>query len=165
MEASAPPPNPVGRSNKIVFIILGSVLAVIVLGLIIFFATRTSEQEKALQAVCKARADISTRVDRLSQTTVTNFTVQSFKADIEGISADVSTIKDNEAKLGIDRKAQIKAANAQFKNDLTTTLKSLGTSLSVENAQTKLREAGQQLVDSYKQSLAPVDCTGVDISD
>lgn len=167
MEASTPTPgpSPTQKSNKIVGLVLGAVLAVVALGLVVFFVTRESPEEKALQAVCKARADIQTRVDDLAATTLTNFTLDGFKANVEGIRNDVATIRTNEKELGVDRRADIKAANQQFTTSLTTTLKSLGTSLSIDNAKEKLTQSGQELVSAYKQTLQPIDCTGVDISD
>ncbi|MGK2877586.1 MAG: hypothetical protein ACSLFF_03255 [Solirubrobacterales bacterium] len=164
MESSAPQPDPVSKSNKTVFLVLGSLLVVIALGLIVFFVTRESEEEKALTAVCTARADIQKRVESLASTTVTNFTLNGFKENVSGISNDVATIRDNEAKLNPDRKQEIQAANQQFETAVTDTLKSLGTSLSLSNAQDKLKAAGQELVNSYKETLEPVDCSSVDIS-
>lgn len=164
MEASTPAQDPAKKSNKIVGIIVGSLLVVIALGLIVFFATRQSEEEKALQAVCKARADIQTRVQDLASTDITNFTLNGFKENVQGISNDVSTIRTNSAKLNPNRKQELQQANQEFEDAVTTSLKGIGTSLSVNNVQDKLKSAGQQLVESYKQTLQPVDCSGVDIS-
>ena len=162
MEASTPQPDPVSKSHKTVFLVLGSLLVVIILGLVVFFVTRQSEEEKALQAVCTSRADIQKRVESLASTTVTNFTLNGFKENVQGISNDVSTIRTNQPKLKENRKQEIQAANQAFETAVTTTLKSLGTSLSVSNAQEKLKTAGLQLVSSYKETLQPVDCSGVD---
>lgn len=164
MESSSTPSDPVGNSNRMVLIILGSLVAVIVLGLIIFFATRTSPEQKALEAVCGARANIETRVNNISQTTIENFTLDAFKEDIEGIRRDVQTISENEEKVKPDRRKNLETANAAFKNELLTTLKTLGTSLSLKNAEIKLTNAAEQLVESYRENLEPIDCTGVNIS-
>lgn len=164
MEASEPKSDPVARSNRTVLLILGSVLVVVLLGVIVFLVTRTSEEEKALQAVCGARQDIAERVDRLAATNVANFTLDGFRADVSGIGNDLRTIKENEPKLGVDRKQQITQANQQFGSEISNVLSTLGRSLSLENAEAKLKTAGQQLVESYKQTLAPVDCSGVDTS-
>lgn len=164
MEASAPAPDPVAKSNKTVFIVLGSLLVVIILGLVVFFVTRESEEEKALQAVCSSRADIQKRVESLASTNVTNFTLNGFKENVQGISNDVATIRENQDKLNPNRKQEIQAANQQFEEAVTTSLKSLGTSLSLSNVQDKLKTAGEDLVNSYKTTLEPVDCSGVDIS-
>lgn len=168
MEASAPAPDPVAQNqssgNKTIFIVLGSLLVVIILGLVVFFVTRESEEEKALQAVCSSRADIQKRVESLASTNVTNFTLNGFKENVQGISNDVATIRANESKLNPNRKQEIQAANQRFEDAVTTSLKSLGTSLSLSNVQDKLKTAGQDLVNSYKTTLEPVDCSGVDIS-
>jgi uncharacterized protein HemX len=164
MEASTPQPDPVAKSNKTVFIVIGSLLVVIILGLVVFLATRQSEEDKALQAVCSSRADIQKRVESLASTTVTNFTLNGFKENVQGISNDVSTIRTNQSKLKPDRKQEIQAANQAFESAVTSTLKGLGTSLSISNAQDKLKTAGEQLVSSYKTTLEPVDCSGVDTS-
>lgn len=164
MEASTPPADPVAKSNRTVLLVLGSLLVVILLGLVVFFVTRESEEEKALQAVCSSRADIQKRVESLASTNVTNFTLNGFKENVQGISNDVATIRKNESKLHPDRKQEIQAANQQFEDAVTTSLKSLGTSLSLSNVQDKLKTAGEDLVNSYKTSLEPVDCSGVDIS-
>lgn len=163
MEAATPAPGPVAKSNKTVLMILGSIVVVLALGLIAYFATRTSAEEKALQAVCTARADVQQRVESLAATTVTNFTINGFKANVNGIATDLKTIKDNQAKLKPDRKQQIQQANNRFGSEVTNTLRSLGTSLSIDNAQEKLKTAGQQLIQSYKDTLGPVDCSGVDV--
>jgi biopolymer transport protein ExbB/TolQ len=167
MEAATPQPDPVAKSsgsgNKTVSMVIGSLLVVVILGLIVFFATRQSDEDKALQAVCTSRADIQARVESLASTTVTNFTLEGFKQNVQGFSNDVSTIRSNQSKLKADRKQEVQAANQAFETSVTTTLKSLGTSLSISNAQEKLKTAGQQLVSSYKETLQPVDCSGVDI--
>lgn len=164
MEASTPPSAPAAKSKKPVFLVLGSLLAVIVLGAVVYFATHTSKEDKALQAVCASRADIKDRVNALASTTVANFTLDGFKQNVGAISSDLSTIRANQSKLEPSRKQQVQAANQQFANSVTTTLKSLGTSLSISNAQEKLKAAGQELVSSYQQTLQPVDCSGVDIT-
>ena len=69
-----------------------------------------------------------------------------------------------ESKLNPNRKQEIQAANQQFEDAVTTSLKGLGTSLSLSNVQDKLKTAGEDLVNSYKTTLEPVDCSGVDIS-
>lgn len=164
MEASAPHPDPVAKSNKTVFVVLGVVLLLVVIGVVAYLATRTSEEEKALQAVCTSRADIQKRVDSLASTSPATFTLDQFKSDISGIQNDLKTIKANEDKLNPDRKQEIQQANEAFKNAVTSTVSGIGTSISVSNAKETLTNAGKQLVESYKVTLSPVDCTGVDTS-
>jgi hypothetical protein len=150
-------------NRKVLPLIIGSLIAVIVLGAVVYFATRTSKEDEALQAVCGARADIKSRVTDLASTTITNFTLEGFKENVSGITNDVGVIRAAQADLKPNRKAEIQAANQQFESAITTTLKSLGTSLSITNAQEKLKTAGQELISTYKETLAPVDCSGVDV--
>jgi uncharacterized protein HemX len=158
--ASSTPP---AKGSKTALLVLGSLLAVVILGAVVYFATRTSKEYEALQAVCSARADIKTRVNDLASTTVTTFTLEGFKENVGGITNDVSIIRAAQAELKPNRKAEIKAANQQFESAITTTLKGLGSGLSAENAEDKLKSAGQELVSTYKATLEPVDCNGVDI--
>jgi flagellar basal body-associated protein FliL len=153
---------PESKSNKTVFIVVGGLLLVAVLAVAVYFLTKESKEEKALQAVCGARQDIKAKVVSLATTTPQTFTLEKFKSDVTGITDDLETIKTNEAKLKPNRKQEIQAANEQFKDALTTTITGLGTSISVKNAKTKFAEAGQELITSYKNTLEPVDCTGVD---
>lgn len=170
MESSSPAPDPVtpdpvSKSNKTVLLVVGSLLVVVVLALVVYFVTRTSPEEKALQAVCTARQDISKRVDSLAQTTLANFTLEGFKADLNGIKNDVQIIQENEAKLKPNRKQQIQQANQEFKSEVSSILSQLGRSLSLENAKDKLETAGTDLVASYQRTLALADCSGVKIDD
>jgi flagellar basal body-associated protein FliL len=161
MEAASPTPDPVTKSNKTVLIVLGSILLVVVLGLAVFFATRSSAEEKALQAACTARADIADRVESLASTSITNFTVNGVKNDVTAIYSDLKTIQANESKLHKNRRQEFKQANQEFATAIKSTLSDLGTNLSIDNAADKLATAGKELISSYKETLEPVDCSGV----
>lgn len=162
---SAPTPDPVASSNRTVAVIAGLALIVVAVGLIIFFATRTSEEEKALQAVCTSRAEIEESVTELSGTNVGNFSVESVKEELQTIKDGVKTIDANEPKLGVDRRAQIKAANQAMANSISQAAKDFVVTTSVNETVTNLKQAGQDLVDAYNQSLQPIDCSGVKIDD
>jgi hypothetical protein len=94
--ASSTPP---AKGSKTALLVLGSLLAVVILGAVVYFATRTSKEDEALQAVCSARADIKTRVNDLASTTVTTFTLEGFKENVGGITNDVSIIRAAQAEL------------------------------------------------------------------
>ena len=162
MEASPPAQDPVKKSNRTVLYIFGGLLLIVAIVAGVFLLTRQSEEEKALEAVCTSRADIAKRVDNIASTGITDFTVNGFKENISGIQNDLKTIKANDAKLNPNRKQEIQSATTEFTNSLTSIAKNLGTDLSLSNAQTKLEQAGTELVSSYKASLEPVDCSGVD---
>jgi type VI protein secretion system component VasK len=160
---SAPTPDPVSSSNKTVAIIAGVVLVVVAVGLIIFFATRQSEEEKALQAVCTSRAEIEQSVTELSGTNVGNFSIDNVKSELDTIRNGIKTIQANEPKLGVDRRAQIKAANQAMANSIKQAANDFIVTSSVNETTANLKAAGQDLVDAYNQSLQPIDCTGVEL--
>lgn len=164
VEASATTPDPVKTSNRRVLYFFLAVIAVAIVVVAVLLLTKKSDSEKALEAVCTSRADIQKRVNSLASTSITNFTVNGFKENISGIQTDVNTIKNNENKLNPNRKAEINAANTAFTNSLKSTASNLGANLSLTNAKDKISTAGEQLVQSYKTTLQPVDCDGVDTS-
>ena len=49
-------------------------------------------------------------------------------------------------------------ANQQFEAQLRTTLQSLGSSLSLSEGATQVKDATTKLADSYRQTLGRVDC-------
>lgn len=165
MEASTPAPDPVGSSNKKVFIGLGVLILVIVAVVAIVLLTRESEEEKALTAVCDARQDIQENVQEIAGLSVTNFTLNGFRESVEDIRADVKTIQENRAKLNPDRKQEVEQANQAFQTAFTDTIQGLGTDISIDNAKSKLSQAGSDLVAAYQSAYGPVDCSGVDTSD
>lgn len=161
MEASDSAPNPVAKSNKTVAVLLGALVLIVAIGLIAFLALRTSPEEKALQAVCEARTSIEQHVQNLATMTPTSFTVSAVQADIKGITSGINTIRTNEKELGIDRRQEIQQATSTFFSQVGAVGKSLLTSTSVDDAKKAVETSGQQLLQSFEQTLAPVDCSSV----
>lgn len=168
MEASAPTPpatpDPVAKSNKQAMYVIGGILIIVAIVAAVFFLTRESKEDKALQAVCDARTDIQQRVNGLVTTQPTDFTLDKFKDDVAAIQADIKTIQDNEAELGVDRKAEVQQATQQFVSTLRSTAGSLLTSTSISDAQETLQTAASDLATGYKAALEPIDCSSVDAS-
>lgn len=172
MEASTPPPSatppatppadPVAKSNKQAMFIIVGLLVVIGVVLAIVLLGGESKEDKALAAVCGARANIQTTVDRLVTTDLQDFTLNQFKDDVASIQSDLKTIKDNEPDLGVDRRQEIKQATDQFTSTIRSTAGSLLTSTSLNDAQEKLQTAASDLATGYRAALEPVDCSGVD---
>lgn len=166
MEASAPTPpatpNPVAKSNKQALYILGGILIIVIVVAGIFLLTRESKEDKALQAVCDARADIQDRVNSLVTTQPADFTLDQFKQDVAAIQDDIKTIRANEPKLGVDRKQEVQQATQLFVATIRSTAGSLLTSTSINDAQDKLQAAASDLSTGYKAALEPIDCSGVD---
>jgi hypothetical protein len=117
-----------------------------------------SEEEKAQNAVCDARADIQKRVDELSGLTVETATVNGVKEDLDAIGDDLQKIKDAQGDLNQERKQQVESANKTFASQVEAIVNDLGTDLSLSGAAAKLQSALEQLAASYKQTFAQVDC-------
>lgn len=176
MEASTPPPtqppastppatppaDPVAKSNKQALYIIVGLLAVVGVILAVVLLGGESKEDKALAAVCGARADIQKTVDGMVTTDFANFTLDQFKNDVASIQSNLKTIKDNEAELGVDRRQEVKQATDQFTSTIRSTAGSLLTSTSLNDAQEKLQTAASDLATGYRAALEPVDCSGVE---
>jgi hypothetical protein len=138
-------------------------LGSIVLALLMLMATVTgcgaSAEEKAQDNVCAARDDIRKQVEDLGTLTASTATVQGVQEKLSAIQNDLKTISDARADLSADRKQQVEAANQQFSQQLTAIVAGLGSDLSLSGAGQQLKAAAQQLVDSYQQTFAKIDCS------
>jgi hypothetical protein len=117
-----------------------------------------SDEEKAQNDVCEARADIQKRVNNLAGLTVSTATVEGVQDDLQGIQDDLEKIADAQADLNDERKQEVESANREFTSQLEAIGSDLGSNLSLSGAETKLRSAAQQLASSYRQTFAKVDC-------
>jgi len=118
-----------------------------------------SQADKAKSQVCDARADIAKQVDELKALTLTTATVDGVKGNLTAIRNDLGKIKDAQGNLNAERKQQVQDANQQFGDQVRSIAQSVGSSLSLENAATQIKQAGTQLADSYAQTLGKVDCS------
>jgi uncharacterized phage infection (PIP) family protein YhgE len=118
-----------------------------------------SKQDKATSQVCSARADIKKQVDTLSGMTASTITLNGVKSSLQGIGEGVTQIANAQGDLSSDRKAQVKQANSAFKSAVQSVSQTLLKSLSLSGAQQQLKTAAAQLQSSYKQALAPIDCS------
>jgi hypothetical protein len=117
-----------------------------------------SKEDKAKDQVCNARADLQKQVQELSSLTPTTATVDGIKSNLQAIKDDLKKIADAQPNLNAERKQQVKDANEQFKSQLSQVAGELGSSLSLSDAGTQIKDAAQSLADSYKSSFARVDC-------
>jgi hypothetical protein len=140
-----------GRARSI-----GVVLLLLVAGTAI--GCGESDEEKAQNDVCDARADIQQRVDNLSSLTLSTATVESVQEDLQGIQDDLKKITDAQGDLNDERKQEVEAANKEFTPQLDAIASDLGSNLSLSGAEAKLRTAADQLASSYRQTFAKVNC-------
>jgi archaellum component FlaC len=117
-----------------------------------------SDEEKAQNDVCDARADLRKRVDNLAGLTLSTATVDGVQEELNGIQDDLNRIADAQGDLSEERRQEVESANNQFTSELESIASGLTSNLSLSGAGEKLRNATQQLADSYRQTFAQVDC-------
>jgi hypothetical protein len=118
-----------------------------------------SAQEKAKAEVCSARADISKQVNTLTGLTVSTISPSQVKTGVEAIANDLTKIKKAQGNLAPARKEQVEAATHTFETQLSSILTGITSNLSLSNAETQFKSAVTQLGTSFKQSLAPINCS------
>jgi hypothetical protein len=117
-----------------------------------------SDEEKAQNDVCDARADLQKRVNNLAGLTLSTATVEGVQDDLNGIEDDLNKIKDAQGELNEERKQEVESATNEFTSQIEAIANDLTGNLSLGGAEAKLRSAAQQLANSYRQTLAKVDC-------
>jgi hypothetical protein len=118
-----------------------------------------SDEDKAKSEVCDARADIKQQVDDLDGMTITTASADQIQQDVKAIGDDLSKIADAQANLDPDRKKQVEAANKAFASQVTGTAQQVVSGLTKSDAKAQLKSAVDDLVASYKQTFAPIDCS------
>jgi Tfp pilus assembly protein PilP len=118
-----------------------------------------SQEEKAKDDVCDARADIQKQVTNLQSLTLGTATVDQIKSDLEAIDDDLATIADAQDQLDDTRKQQVQQANETFTSQLDTLARDVGSSQSLQDAARQLKADVADLATAYKQSFAPIDCS------
>jgi valyl-tRNA synthetase len=117
-----------------------------------------SDEEKAQNQVCDARADLQKRVNNLASLTISTATVEGVQNDVKGIQDDLDKIADAQSDLSDERRQEVQSANKKFSSQIDSIVHDLGSNLSLSGAESKLRKAAKQLAASYKQTFAKVDC-------
>jgi major membrane immunogen (membrane-anchored lipoprotein) len=136
-----------------------SMIIVLIAAALVLAACGESEQEKAQTQVCDARADISKEVDELRGLTPSTASIDGVTASLQAIRSSLGKIKDAQGNLNGERKQQVQEANQQFEADMRTIVQSLGSSLSLREGATQVKDATSKLADSYQQTLGRVDCS------
>lgn len=136
-----------------------TVIAALALSAVALAACGESSQEKAKAQVCDARADIAKQVSTLSGLTLTTASVTQVKTGVEAIAGDLQKIKDAQGNLDPARKEQVETATQTFASEVTKIVSGLASNLSLSNAEAQLKSAVSQLTASYKQTLAPINCS------
>jgi hypothetical protein len=117
-----------------------------------------SKEEKAQQAVCDARADISKQVDQLKGMTPSTFSTDAVSQSLSAIGSDLSKIRSAQADLSDERRQQVQSANQEFASQVRGIAQQVATTKSAADAKSAVTSALQQLGDAYQQTFAKVDC-------
>jgi division protein CdvB (Snf7/Vps24/ESCRT-III family) len=117
-----------------------------------------SDEEKAQNQVCDARADLNQQVNELAALTPATATTDGVQENLDAIQNDLDEIKDAQGDLNEGRKQQVESANQEFSSQVQAVASELGTNLSASGAKAQLQRAATQLQTAYKQTFAKIDC-------
>ena len=134
-----------------------SVLAVVML-VFALGACGESDEEKAQNEVCDAKADIAQQVDELKSLNSTTVTADGVTSSLDAIKDDLNDISDSQSDLSSDRRSEAEAATKAFSSSVQGTASELGSSLSAADAKAQVITAIDQLAASYQTAFAPVKC-------
>jgi chromosome segregation ATPase len=135
------------------------VLAALLGSAALLVACGESEEEKAQNEVCDARADIERRVDDLAGLTLTTVSIERVTNNLEAIRDDLEKIAAEQEDLAPERRSEVEQAGQRFRSQLETTARDLvsGTT-SGEEAGERAASALDELSNSFREAYAPVDC-------
>jgi hypothetical protein len=117
-----------------------------------------SDEEKAQNTVCDARADIGTQVDELKSLTPATVTTDAVSQNLDAIKTDLQDISNAQSDLSSDRRSDAEAATQAFTSSVEGIAGQLGSSLSASDAKAQVITALDQLAASYQEAFAPLNC-------
>jgi cell division septation protein DedD len=117
-----------------------------------------SDEQKAQNRVCDARAGIASEVESLGALTPTTVTADAVRDSFESIRADLKAIGEAQADVSDERRDDLKAANTAFAASIREIGANVLQSQSVDAARTQLTTALDTLASSYRSTLGTFDC-------
>jgi hypothetical protein len=117
-----------------------------------------SDQERAQNQVCDARADVQKQVEEIGSASLETATLGGIRRRLEAIRADLAKIAEARADLSAERREQVQSATSRFGRDVESVIDDLGSGGSLSGALTELQNSLVELRDSYQSSLATIDC-------
>lgn len=121
-------------------------------------AEASSDQERAQNQVCDARAEIQKELNELRGSTLETAILDGIRQRLSAIQQNVATIRKAGDELDQQRKEEAQAASHAFGAQVESVLGDLGQGGSLSGALTELQNSLIQLRDSYQMILAPIDC-------
>jgi hypothetical protein len=118
-----------------------------------------SEEEKAQDRVCDARADIEKRVDDLAGLTITTASIEDVTNNLQAIRDDLETIAGERDDLAPDQGDAVDQAAKSFQTELETAAKDVVSgAASGDEAGARIGSALDDLGKSFREPYGPVDC-------
>jgi chromosome segregation ATPase len=118
-----------------------------------------SEEEKAQDRVCDARADIQERVDDLAGLTITTASIEDVTNNLKAIRDDLEKIAAEREDLAPEQRDAVDQAAKSFRSELETAAKDVASgAASGEQAGARIGAALDDLAKSFREAYGPVDC-------
>jgi hypothetical protein len=117
-----------------------------------------SEEEKAQNRVCDARADIQKRVDDLAALTFTSASIDEVTSNLKAIREDLEEIGAEREDLAPEQRQEVDQAAKSFRSELEAAAKDVVSGASGEEAGARIGSALDQLAESFRQAYGPVNC-------
>jgi chromosome segregation ATPase len=118
-----------------------------------------SEEEKAQDRVCDARADIEQRVDDLAGLTITTASIEEVTNHLKAIRDDLEKIAAEREDLAPEQRDAVDQAAKSFRSELETAAKDVVSgAASGEEAGARIGAALDELARSFREAYGPVDC-------
>jgi hypothetical protein len=125
----------------------------------LLIACGESEEEKAQNEVCDARADIQRRVDDLGDLTITTASIERVTNNLKAIRDDLETIAAEQGDLEPERRQEVEEAGTRFRSQLQAAAEDVvAGAASGEEAGARVGSALDELAQSFREAYAPVDC-------
>jgi chromosome segregation ATPase len=136
-----------------------AVLAALIGSVALLGACGESDEEKAQNEVCDARADIERRVNELSDLTITTASIEQVTSNLEGIRDDLERIAAEQGDLEPERRQEVEEAGRRFRSQLETAARDFASgAASGEDAAARAGAALDELAGSFREAYEPVDC-------
>jgi predicted nucleic acid-binding Zn-ribbon protein len=118
-----------------------------------------SEEEKAQNRVCDARADIEKRVDDLAGLTITSASIDKVTNNLRAIRDDLEQIAAEREELAPEQRDAVDQAAKRFRTELEAAAKDVVSgAASGEEAGARIGSALDDLAKSFREAYGPVDC-------
>ena len=118
-----------------------------------------SEEEKAQNTVCDARADIQERVDDLAALTITSASIDEVTTNLTAIREDLEKIAAEREDLAPEQRQEVDQAAKSFRSELETAATDVVSgAASGEEAGARVGSALDQLAKAFRKAYGPVNC-------